>query len=79
MNDIPYKAIIGLGHTWFRIMDFRFHVTGQHHVPRTGGAVLAVNHISYVDFIMAGYGARWSKRLMRHWEMRFRVATSSVM
>jgi 1-acyl-sn-glycerol-3-phosphate acyltransferase len=65
VNDIPYKAIIGLGHTWFRIMDFRFHVTGQHHVPRTGGAVLAVNHISYVDFIMAGYGARWSKRLTR--------------
>lgn len=65
MSDLPYKTIIGLGHTWFRLMDFRFHVTGQHNVPRTGGAVLAVNHISYVDFIMAGYGARWSKRLTR--------------
>lgn len=65
MTDAPYKAIIGLGHTWFRLMDFRFRVTGQEHVPRTGGAVLVVNHISYVDFIMAGYGARWSKRLTR--------------
>jgi 1-acyl-sn-glycerol-3-phosphate acyltransferase len=65
MTDTPYKAIIGMGHTWFRLMDFRFRVTGQEHVPRQGGAVLVVNHISYVDFIMAGYGARWSKRLTR--------------
>ena len=48
-----------------RRMDFRFQVTGQEHIPRTGGAVLAINHVSYVDFIMAGYGARWSKRLVR--------------
>jgi 1-acyl-sn-glycerol-3-phosphate acyltransferase len=65
VSDAPYKAIIGLGHTWFRLMDFRFNVSGQEHLPRTGGAVLVVNHISYVDFIMAGYGARWSKRLTR--------------
>lgn len=65
MTDAPYYTIVGLGHTWFRIMDFKFRVTGQENIPRTGGAVLAINHISYVDFIMAGYGARWSKRLTR--------------
>jgi 1-acyl-sn-glycerol-3-phosphate acyltransferase len=65
LHDIPYYSIIGMAHGWFRAMDFRFHVTGQENIPRTGGAVLAVNHISYVDFIMAGYGARWSKRLVR--------------
>ena len=54
LHDIPYYSIIGMAHGWFRAMDFRFHVTGQEHIPRTGGAVLAVNHISYVDFIMAG-------------------------
>jgi 1-acyl-sn-glycerol-3-phosphate acyltransferase len=64
-KDIPYNLIIGAAHTWFRVADFRFVVTGQEHVPRRGGAVLAINHISYVDFIMAGYGARWSKRLIR--------------
>jgi 1-acyl-sn-glycerol-3-phosphate acyltransferase len=64
-HDIPYNLIIGAGHTWFRIADFRFVVTGQEHVPQRDGAVLAINHISYVDFIMAGYGARWSKRLIR--------------
>ena len=65
MKDAPYMTIIGLGRIWFRAMDFRFRVTGQENIPRTGGAVLAINHISYVDFIMAGYGARWSKRLAR--------------
>ena len=65
MTDAPYMTIIGLGHTWFRVMDFKFRVTGQENIPRTGGAVLAINHISYIDFLMAGYGARWSKRLTR--------------
>ena len=65
MTDLPYYTMIGLGHTWFTVMDFRFRISGQEHVPRTGGAVLAINHISYVDFLMAGYGARASKRLTR--------------
>lgn len=65
MTDLPYSAFIGLGHSWFRAMDFRFTVTGQEHIPRVGGAVLAVNHISYLDFVMAAYAARWSSRLTR--------------
>ena len=65
MSEATYYTIIGLGHTWFKAMDFRFRVTGQENIPRTGGAVLAINHISYIDFLMAGYGARWSKRLTR--------------
>ena len=27
MTDAPYMTIIGLGHTWFRLMDFKFRVT----------------------------------------------------
>jgi 1-acyl-sn-glycerol-3-phosphate acyltransferase len=65
MADASYYAIVGLGHTWFKAMDFRFRVTGQDNIPRAGGAVLAINHISYIDFLVAGYGARYSKRLTR--------------
>jgi 1-acyl-sn-glycerol-3-phosphate acyltransferase len=65
MFDAPYYTIIGAAHAWFRAADFRFQVTGQEHIPRKGGAVLAINHISYIDFIMAGYGAWSSKRLAR--------------
>lgn len=65
MTDFTYKTIIGLGRTWFKLMDFRWQISGTEHIPREGGAVLAINHISYVDFIMAGYGARPSGRLTR--------------
>jgi 1-acyl-sn-glycerol-3-phosphate acyltransferase len=65
VNDVPYRLIVGTAHAWFKAMDFRFVITGQENVPRTGGAVLAINHISYVDFILAGYGAVESKRLVR--------------
>jgi 1-acyl-sn-glycerol-3-phosphate acyltransferase len=65
MSEATYYTIIGAARTWFKVMDFRFRVTGQEHIPQQGGAVLAINHISYIDFLMAGYGARWSKRLTR--------------
>ena len=65
MSEITYYSIIGACHTWFKAMDFQWRVTGQENIPRKGGAVLAINHISYIDFIMAGYGARYSKRLTR--------------
>ena len=32
----------------------RITITGLEHLPRTGGALVAVNHVSYVDFIYAG-------------------------
>jgi 1-acyl-sn-glycerol-3-phosphate acyltransferase len=65
MADLPYRAIIVLGKTWFKVMDFQWRVTGSEHIPSEGGAVLAINHVSYVDFIMAGYGAVPSGRLVR--------------
>ncbi len=65
MSDAPYYTVVGAAQAWFKVMDFRFRVTGQEHIPREGGAVLAINHVSYIDFIMAGYGARASKRLTR--------------
>ena len=39
--------------------------TGTEHVPRDGGALLALNHVSYVDFILGGFAAQVSKRLVR--------------
>lgn len=66
MKDVPYRIIVGAARAWFKAMDFRFVVTGHDHIPRQGGAVLAINHVSYVDFIMAGYGAFLAdRRLVR--------------
>ncbi|MEU4395139.1 lysophospholipid acyltransferase family protein [Kribbella sp. NPDC023855] len=65
MRDILYPPVIGLAKTAFKVLDLRFTMVGTEHIPRTGGAVLAVNHISYVDFVIGGFGAQPSKRLVR--------------
>lgn len=38
-----------------RLLGWRIDVEGLEHVPRRGGAVLAFNHHSYVDFVMVGW------------------------
>ncbi len=38
---------------------------GTEHVPREGGALLAFNHVSYIDFVLGGLAAQPSKRLVR--------------
>jgi 1-acyl-sn-glycerol-3-phosphate acyltransferase len=35
-------------------LDLRLDVVGQEHVPATGGAVVVVNHIGFLDFALAG-------------------------
>ncbi|WP_020387744.1 lysophospholipid acyltransferase family protein [Kribbella catacumbae] len=65
MRDILYPPVIGFAKTAFKVLDLGFTMVGTEHIPRTGGAVLALNHISYVDFVIGGFGAQPSKRLVR--------------
>ena len=54
MSELTYSAIIRLAKLGFRALGQRITVAGAEHLPRTGGALVAVNHISYVDFVYAG-------------------------
>jgi 1-acyl-sn-glycerol-3-phosphate acyltransferase len=65
MRDLVYPPVIGFAKTAFKVLDLKFQLTGTENVPRTGGAVIALNHISYVDFVLGGFGALPSKRLVR--------------
>ncbi|MFC9687913.1 lysophospholipid acyltransferase family protein [Kribbella sp. NPDC056951] len=65
MRDFVYPPVVGFARTAFKVLDVNFQLSGTENVPRTGGAVIALNHISYVDFILGGYGALPSKRLVR--------------
>lgn len=60
-----YPPVIALAKTWFKALGVTVRVEGGENVPRTGPAVLASNHVSYLDFIFAGWGAQPSKRLTR--------------
>ncbi|BCJ60632.1 lysophospholipid acyltransferase family protein [Micromonospora endophytica] len=65
MPEIVYPPVIAAARTMFRVLDLKLTVEGSAHVPATGGAVLASNHVSYLDFIFCGLGALESKRLVR--------------
>jgi 1-acyl-sn-glycerol-3-phosphate acyltransferase len=65
MPDLVYPPVIALCKTLFRALDLRVTVVGAEHLPLTGGAVLASNHISYLDFIFCGLAAQPSRRLVR--------------
>jgi len=65
MAELVYPPVIGFAKTMFRLLGMKITVEGAEHVPAGGGAVIACNHVSYLDFIFCGLGARPAKRLVR--------------
>ena len=65
MRDITYPPVILTAKTAFRALGQRFQITGAEHVPRTGGVLLACNHIGYVDFVYGGLAANPAGRKVR--------------
>lgn len=63
--DISYPIVIAAAKTWFRLGDIRIDMTGLEHIPEQGGALLAINHLSYVDYVMAGLPGVERGRLTR--------------
>lgn len=67
MTETVYPPIVGLAKTLSRLFGFRVRIEGAHHLPTQGGAVVAINHIGYLDFVYAGWAASSMrpKRLIR--------------
>lgn len=65
MLDLTYPPIILTAKVLFRALGQKFQMTGTENVPRTGGVLLAVNHIGYVDFVYGGLAANPSGRKVR--------------
>ncbi len=63
--ELVYPPVVTLAKTMFRVLDLKIQIDGAEHIPREGGAVLASNHVSYLDFIFCGLGAQPAKRLVR--------------
>ena len=65
MSDIIYPPVIAAAKVMLRLLDMRIRIDGAQHIPPSGGAVIACNHVSYLDFILCGLGARPAGRLVR--------------
>src|SRR3954465_2534595 len=66
VREWVYPPVIRAALTLFRCLGIRFDMRGTDNVPATGGAVLASNHVSYLDFMFVGLPAhRGRRRLVR--------------
>ena len=65
MADLVYPPVIVLVKSFWKYLGFNFNFQGQDNVPRKGGAILAINHTSYLDFAIAGTAALPAQRYVR--------------
>ncbi|MEU2337021.1 lysophospholipid acyltransferase family protein [Streptomyces sp. NPDC006654] len=65
MAELVYRPVIGFAKTLFKVWDLKIDCQGSENIPRSGGAVLVSNHISYLDFVFDGLAALPQKRLVR--------------
>src|SRR5881398_1085800 len=63
-KERTYPAVIRVALGLFRALDFRIDLIGAQHIPASGRAVIAANHVSYFDFMLVGYAAH-PHRLVR--------------
>ncbi len=60
-----YRPVVGLILALYKLMGWKVDVRGAEHVPGHGPAVIASNHVGYLDFTFIGYGTRPRGRLVR--------------
>lgn len=66
MAELVYPPVIVAMRTLFKAIGLRINITGAEHIPSTGGALMVMNHISYLDFALTGLAGVKSKRLVRY-------------
>lgn len=67
--DPVYRPVVQIVMGAYALKRWELRVTGGEHVPETGGAIIATNHIGYIDFTVSGYAVRRStsdNRLVRY-------------
>lgn len=60
-----YTPVIGFARLLFAAQGLKMTLSGLEHVPRRGGAVMAINHTGYFDFTYAGLAGVEAGRLVR--------------
>lgn len=63
--ELVYGPVIAFARTAFGLMRWRVHVSGIDNLPAEGPAVIASNHVGYLDFAFLGRAALERGRLVR--------------
>ena len=65
MADLVYPPVIVAIKAFWKYLGLKFDFKGEENVPRKGGAILAINHIGYLDFAITGTAALPAGRYVR--------------
>ncbi len=65
MADLVYPPVIVAIKTLWKYLGLRFDFQGIENVPKTGGAVICMNHVGYLDFALVGTAALPAHRYIR--------------
>jgi 1-acyl-sn-glycerol-3-phosphate acyltransferase len=65
MAELVYPPVIGFAKLFWRYLGLKFTVTGEENIPHKGGAIIAINHIGYLDFALSGTAFLPNKRYIR--------------
>lgn len=65
MADLVYPPVIRIVKAFWKYLDLDFTFYGQSHIPAKGPAILAMNHVGYLDFAIAGTAVLPTKRVVR--------------
>ena len=65
MADLVYPPVIGAVKAFWKYLGLKFDFEGEENIPREGGAILAMNHVGYLDFALVGTAALPANRYVR--------------
>lgn len=63
--DFVYPPVVVAIKSFWKYLDLRFSFSGEEHIPHEGGAILAINHVGYLDFAIVGTAVLPKKRYVR--------------
>ena len=65
MRDFVYPPVVLAIKGLWKYLGLKFDFTGIENIPQKGGAILAINHIGYLDFAITGTAVLPRKRYVR--------------
>ena len=65
MADLVYPPVIVAVKAFWKYLGLKFDFEGEENVPRECGAILAINHVGYLDFALVGTAALPANRYVR--------------
>ena len=57
MADLVYPPVVIAIKGLWKYLGLKFDFQGDENIPRKGGAILAINHVGYLDFALVGTAA----------------------